>query len=107
MRFIRQTGSKIKRSQRVEFSFNGATYSGHMGESVAVALAANGIITTRIIHDGSARGAFCFMGSCQECILLVNGLRVEACQAVLVEGLTVQSIGSINGAPTSKGGKNA
>ncbi|PCI87633.1 MAG: hypothetical protein COB24_05770 [Hyphomicrobiales bacterium] len=106
MRFFRQTGSKVKRSQLVEFSFNGTTYFGHLGESVTVALAANGIITTRMAHDGSARGAFCFMGTCQECVLLIGGLRIEACQVALSEGLIVQSIGSLYEEPKAKGGKN-
>lgn len=106
MRFFRQTDSKIKRSQLVEFSFNGTTYSGHLGESVTVALAANGIITTRITHDGSPRGAFCFMGSCQECVLLIDGLRIEACQVALSEGLIVQSIGCLNVALKAKGDEN-
>jgi len=33
---------------------------------------------------------FCAMGSCQECLVLVDGTKVEACRARVREGMVVQ-----------------
>lgn len=35
------------------------------------------------------RGAFCFMGTCQECIVLVDGARAQACQTRVRAGMVV------------------
>lgn len=65
----------------------------HEGEILASALLAAGIRTLRHAPgDGGPRGLFCAMGSCQECVVLEAGRRVEACRLVVRDGMQVRSI---------------
>ena len=65
----------------IQFRFDGRSISAFEGESVACALFAAGIRTLRKSpRTGSARGMFCLMGSCQECVVWIAGRRVAACQ---------------------------
>jgi predicted molibdopterin-dependent oxidoreductase YjgC len=82
----------IERSEKVAFTFNGARVTGHIGESVAAALLANGIRVLRTTRrDREARGAFCLMGTCQECIVEIDGRPIESCRATVSAGLRVTS----------------
>ena len=83
----------------VSFNFDGHAIRAFEGESVACALFAAGIRTLRRSprNDG-ARGMFCLMGSCQECVVWADGWRVAACQEPVREGLDVRS-GTIERAP--------
>lgn len=62
-----------------------------LGETLAAALLAAGIrdLGTNP-EDGSPRGMFCAMGVCQECVVLVDGVRVEACRTLVRDGMVVQ-----------------
>lgn len=85
-----------KAVQRVPVSFrlNGAQVSGFAGESVAAALGALGLTTLRHApRSGDARGAFCLMGVCQECLCRINGARREACRTPLRAGMEVETLG--------------
>lgn len=65
------------------------------GVTVAAAL---GLWTQGIARhsvQGDPRGAFCGMGVCQECRVLVNGQRRLACQTVCTPGMVVQTDASI------------
>ena len=85
----------IERSEKVAFTYNGARLTGHIGESVAAALLANGIRVLRTTRrDREARGAFCLMGTCQECIVEIDGRPIESCRATVSAGLCVTSHGS-------------
>lgn len=80
------------RTGKISFAFDGQIILAHTGESVAAALLANGVKRLRSgPGDGGARGAFCFMGVCQECVVQVDGARTEACRLIVREGLTVTS----------------
>lgn len=60
------------------------------GEPIALALLAAGI---RHLRDspvaGTPRGAFCFMGVCQECVALVDGTVQQTCLVAAREGIEV------------------
>jgi predicted molibdopterin-dependent oxidoreductase YjgC len=72
------------------FRFEGAEVTAAVGQSVAAALWAAGIRTLgRNPSDGTARGMLCAMGSCQECVVVVDGERTEACRVVARDGLVV------------------
>ena len=87
------------RGAAVEFRFDGHVVTAYEGESVACALFAAGIRTLRRSpRTGSARGMFCLMGSCQECVVSIDGCRVAACQEPARAGLAVRS-GTIEAAP--------
>lgn len=84
-------GSTWKR--KVSFSFDGETLSASEGETLAAALHAQGRRTLRISRDdGGPRGAFCFMGVCQECVVLIDGRQTEACRTLVREGLVVERL---------------
>jgi predicted molibdopterin-dependent oxidoreductase YjgC len=80
------------RGGAVEFFFDGRTVRAHAGESIACALFAAGVRTLRRSpRTASARGMFCLMGSCQECVVEADGRRVAACQEPVRAGLDVRS----------------
>ena len=83
----------VTRSPRVSFTFDGRATEAHAGESVAAALLAAGVRTLRRAPvDGGPRGAFCLIGVCQECLVEIDGRRVESCRAEAREGLDVRSV---------------
>ncbi len=83
----------IVRTEIVEFSFDGRKFSGHQGETVAVALLRQGIIQLRDApNTPAARGMFCVMGICQECVIEINGKRKEACRVPISSGLIIDKV---------------
>jgi predicted molibdopterin-dependent oxidoreductase YjgC len=87
------------RGRKVGFLFDGRQVTAYEGESIAAALACAGIRTLRTSPRSCApRGMFCMMGSCQECVVRIDGRIVPACQEPVREGLDVRS-GTIGNAP--------
>ena len=85
----------IRRSPRVTFYFAGRPVQGHEGESVAAALYAAGIRNLRgAPRDGAPRGMFCVMGVCQECLVEIDGHRLESCRVRVTAGLDVKQVAS-------------
>ncbi|MBV9250596.1 MAG: (2Fe-2S)-binding protein [Acetobacteraceae bacterium] len=62
------------------------------GDSIACALLANGILTTRSSTvSGASRGPFCMMGACFECLAEVDGQTgVQTCMAPVREGMRIR-----------------
>lgn len=59
---------------------DGVAYRVPASCSVAAALLAIGIRALRSSpRAGAARGAFCMMGICQECLVRIDGVRRQAC----------------------------
>ena len=91
----RDSGLRIDapaRGAMLEFRYDGRIVQANAGESVACALFAAGIRTLRRSpRTASARGMFCLMGSCQECLVSIDGRRVLACQEPARAGLDVRS----------------
>ncbi len=76
----------------MQFTFEGQMIEACQGESVAAALLACGVTTLRTSPRGAqARGAFCWMGICQECTVTVEGVRRPACRIEARDGLVVRS----------------
>jgi hypothetical protein len=76
----------------VAFTFDDEPCEGLAGDSLAVALMLAGHSQLRVSPRRSApRGAFCLMGSCQECMVWVDGDRRPACQVPLRPGMVVRS----------------
>lgn len=88
MRLVRDQSRLIQRTPAIEFSFDGHVVQGHAGESVAAALWRVGLLGLRMAPDrGGARGLFCCMGMCQECVVRLEGRAVESCRLTVSEGL--------------------
>ena len=79
-------------ARTVGFRFNGRAYEAREGESLAAALLRAGVYgLTDAADDQAPRGAFCWMGWCQECRVLQEGRSVEACRLPVREGLEARS----------------
>lgn len=60
------------------------------GDSIAAALANMGETTLGWRRSGAARGLFCGMGVCHDCLVTVDGRRgVRACMASITDGIEV------------------
>jgi aerobic-type carbon monoxide dehydrogenase small subunit (CoxS/CutS family) len=84
---------QIERSEKVKFTFDGQPIEGHAGESlVSALLRANALTLRHAPNDAAPRGAFCCMGLCQECAVLVAGQVVEACRTDVAANLIVERV---------------
>ncbi|WP_107988130.1 (2Fe-2S)-binding protein [Breoghania corrubedonensis] len=82
----------VQRGGRVRFTFDGELVEAFCGESIAAAALASGIRILRSAPGSNdPRGTFCWMGSCQECVVVVDGVRRPACRTPVHEGLVVTS----------------
>jgi len=76
----------------VLFSCDGRALSALEGETIAAALAAHGINQLRHTRGGERRGLFCGMGTCQECLVTVDGQASQrACMTKVRAGQVVQT----------------
>lgn len=93
IRLVPNHASRIRRAERVSFTFDGMSVEGHSGETVVSALLRAGHLTVRHApNDAAPRGAFCCMGLCQECAVRVRGQVVEACRTEVVPDLVVDRL---------------
>jgi len=80
----------------VTIDVDGRSIAARPGQSVAAALLAAGIRQLRQSPKARApRGAFCFMGVCQECAIMIDGRLRQACMVRVREGLSVELRGAI------------
>lgn len=75
---------------------DGQELTARRGDSVAVALGNCDIAQLRASpRAGAPRGAFCFMGVCQECAIFIDGRLQQACLTSVADGMAVE----LRGAP--------
>lgn len=85
-------GVDVQRPSPVKIIVNGKVISAFPGESVAAALFASGIVKLRrSSRFESDRGMFCLMGVCQECVVTIDGRRVEACREEVRDGMIIET----------------
>lgn len=79
----------IARPPEVAFLHAGRKLSAPTGESLAAALLAAGV---RRLGEGpgAPRAAFCMMGSCQQCLVRVDGRLAQACLTPVRAGMVVE-----------------
>ena len=86
----------FQRGEQVAFQVDGQSVTAYRGETLAAALLAAGIAELRHSpRDGAPRGAYCFMGVCQECLVRVDGALLQSCQVVVAAGMVVELRGAI------------
>jgi D-hydroxyproline dehydrogenase subunit gamma len=93
---------RMDKGQRdsLRFTFNGAEVTGQSGDTIAAALLAKGHRVFRQTPTTAApRGPYCMMGSCFECLVVVDGETVQACQTAAQDGLTVTSPPAVKDIP--------
>ncbi|MEM0906785.1 MAG: FAD-dependent oxidoreductase [Pseudomonadota bacterium] len=92
---IRRHGVRVT-APKVTFTFNGTPIRALKGESMAAALAAEGVVAVRRTKSGAVRGPFCAMGACFDCVVEIDGRRgqrscltkVRGGEVVRTEGLS-------------------
>lgn len=77
----------------ITFTFDGKTYEGYEGDTVASALLANGIRQLRVHEEsGTTRGIYCNIGHCFECRLTIDDMPgVRACLTPIKSDMIVES----------------
>ncbi|NOX62990.1 MAG: (2Fe-2S)-binding protein [Chloroflexi bacterium] len=76
---------------RVTIFVNGEPVAAHEGQSVAAALLSAGRRIFRRTRLGAARGLFCGIGVCYDCLVTIDGLpNRRACMASVREGMRVK-----------------
>lgn len=84
----------------VTFTFDGKTYEGFEGDTIASALLANGIRQLRV-HEatGTPRAIYCNIGHCFECRVTVNQSQtLRACMTPVQDNMVIES-GKVQPAP--------
>jgi D-hydroxyproline dehydrogenase subunit gamma len=90
-----------ERGAAIDFTFDGRRVSARPGQSVAMALWAAGIRAVgESPLDAAPRGVFCAIGICQECAVIVDGVRRPACTTIVRPGLNVLSARNRTMGPT-------
>jgi sarcosine oxidase subunit alpha len=83
-------------ADRVDVVIDGAVMRLPSRMMLATALAAEGSLRLRNSpRAGAPRGAFCFMGACQECAIFVDGALRQACMTPVRAGMVI----TLRGAP--------
>ena len=81
-----------ERPPAVTITVDGKPLMAYPGESLAAALRAAGVYQLRRSpRTQQSRGAFCYMGMCQECLVLVDNKRMLACQTPVQAHLAVNT----------------
>lgn len=76
----------------VAFVFDGSPIAARPGDSVAAALLTAGVTVFRAAPaSGAARGPYCLMGACFECLVEIDGVpNRQACLVPVRDGMTVR-----------------
>lgn len=79
--------------REVTFSFNGETFKGVEGQSIAAALMATGVRELRKTRfDEEPRLIFCGIGICFDCVVVINGVANQrACLVEITDGAKIES----------------
>ena len=92
-RILSQTGEVIDRSQQINFVFDGQEYAAHPGDTIASALAANGVqLISRSFKYHRPRGLLCCAGHCPNCLVQVGDEpNVRACKHLVEDKMIVEA----------------
>ena len=96
-------GDAIERGPVVTITLDGRPVTAYEGETVAAVLFAEGSPQTRVTVGGEPRGVFCGMGTCFDCLVVVDDLpNTRACMTWVREGMRVsRQDGLVAAAPGS------
>jgi predicted molibdopterin-dependent oxidoreductase YjgC len=82
----------IDRRETINIRVNGRTIAATPGETVMAALTAAGFkVVKKSNVAGEARGPFCGMGVCYECLVTVNGVpKQRSCMTEVEDNMEIQ-----------------
>src|SRR6478609_6058969 len=77
----------------LRFTFDGTSMTARAGDTVAAALLANGVSVNRQTPvSGAPRGAYCMMGVCFECLVVIDGVgNRQGCLVPVEDGMAVET----------------
>ncbi len=77
-------------SELVEFSLNGKLVQVPKGTNVAAAVLLESAVCRTTVVSNTARGPFCMMGVCFDCLVSIDGLaNQQGCQTLVEPGMEV------------------
>lgn len=80
----------VERGPTVTVTVDGRRVPAYLGETVATVLFAEGSVETRTTLGGAPRGVFCGMGTCFDCLVVVDDVpNVRACMTWVREGMRI------------------
>lgn len=82
--------------KRISFIFDGQPFSCDEGQSIAAALISHGVTSLRSTRfNEEPRMIFCGIGSCYDCVVIVNSIANQrACITLVTEGMSVEGLNS-------------
>jgi len=91
--FRRLPDADLATTATVPLTIDGKPFVAHAGDTVAAALLAAGQVAFRTSAvTGAARGPFCLMGSCFECMVTIDGVADrQACLVPVAAGMRIQT----------------
>ncbi|MGH3261093.1 MAG: (2Fe-2S)-binding protein [Trebonia sp.] len=82
---------------------DGVAQQAHLGETVVAALIADGDVAVRRTRSGSARGVYCGIGVCFECLVSVDGIpNTRACMTWVRDGMEIRHMDGLAVASPTK-----
>jgi predicted molibdopterin-dependent oxidoreductase YjgC len=89
----RRIGGAATRGAPLDFEVDGVALTAYRGESILAALLASGRRSLRETPRlGTARGAYCGIGLCFDCVMVVDGrANVRTCRTSVQEGMVVET----------------
>lgn len=82
--------ASVRRGPPITVSVDGWPQTAYAGETIAGVLLRNGPqAMRRTLKGAEPRSYFCGMGSCQECIVTVDGRMVQGCITLVADGMNI------------------
>ena len=84
---------KYDRGKSVKIYFNEEELIAYEGDNLAAALYSSKKKT--LLYSSKLkmpRGIYCLIGSCQECLVVINGRKTLACLTYVKENMSIQSM---------------
>jgi predicted molibdopterin-dependent oxidoreductase YjgC len=86
----RPLGPSVRRGPQLTLTLDGEPVGAHLGETVATVLMAEHRLAIRTTTRGAPRGVFCGMGTCFDCLVVVDGVpNTRACMTWVRDGMEV------------------
>jgi predicted molibdopterin-dependent oxidoreductase YjgC len=85
-----RTDMGVQRGNPIQFEVDGRPLAAFEGETVAAALTAASVRVLRTTAKGESRGVFCGMGTCYDCLMVIDGQPSQrACMEPVRDGMEV------------------
>jgi predicted molibdopterin-dependent oxidoreductase YjgC len=80
-------------TRSVTITFDGRVLPAHEGEPLIATLIAAGVRVLRFMpRTGEARGGYCLVGRCSDCMVVADGVpNTRACTTPVRDGMTVET----------------